>query len=734
MPGIIGTTQATGVSKATHGMDDRAARAGAIAQSISNNTSAGQARDLLMGMRNTLRAENNGDETLLRLVHTTKTERMMAFESLNKKWGNSTRTLETKAALIAEFEKAGWDTSDLKAYLDPVTTRGDRIYANDILEILENASAKAETEGPDFRFNAAETTVAWTKENTRHAPDLGKGGFGSVQQMKFNGEPMAVKTLKEDEKTVLPSVSLDESQITPHIKREREVTAAFIKSDTNSVIKPKYFMVQVTQHSGELEHLLVKGGKDFKEWSKALLWNSETSRPRVNAPTIHVTGLAMPLADGKTLGSALKENRVNFKQTAESSLNSLIQLSRHGFVHGDIKPDNLILRNDGVIAMIDTGSMAKISEDAVNRRKFPHPSDSFDKFNRPTTKNYAHPGHPPDFQKVGMEQDLFSMGVTLLDTKLQNIAKTLQPDEAEDFHDAANQILNTIKEENDALDAHSADTIREEIRTQLEDLKYSHPGAFADGELDWAKQVIGTALDQTRPAIDREEWATVLTDLRDKVPVDSADGQQVLARLQSIGCNSQAAAMQKINDLRSVIGSVTEKETSDINQKFFGGGNGIFSVLYENPGLLDANLSSEDRQTAFFEAFEPFQAIAREKNERDIESKVQELIEAGDPAMAERVRTALLDGANASEEANKADIVKSLADSDSMDTFRKFRTAASQHNLSTQDAMTAIRSRTNILKLDTQKVAQDLTDLFANRHLGRGALTDIQTLFPPAST
>ena len=102
--------------------------------------------------------------------------------------------------------------------------------------------------------------------------------------------------------------------------------------------------------------------------------------------------------------------------------------------------------------------------------------------------------------------------------------------------------------------------------------------------------------------------------------------------------------------------------------------------------------------------------------------------------MAERVRTALLDGANASEEANKADIVKSLADSDSMDTFRKFRTAASQHNLSTQDAMTAIRSRTNILKLDTQKVAQDLTDLFANRHLGRGALTDIQTLFPPAST
>ena len=734
MPGILGTTQATGVSKATHGMDDRAARADAIAQNISNNTSAGQARDLLTGMRNTLRAQNNGDETLLRLVHTTKTDRSMAFESLNKKFGNSTRTLETKAALIAEFEKAGWDTSDLKAYLDPVTTRGDRIYANDILTILENASAKAETEGPDFRFNAAETTVPWTKENTCHAPELGKGGFGSVQKMKFNGEPMAVKMLKEDEKTILPSVSLDQSQVTPHIKREREVTAAFIKSDTNSVIKPKYFMVQVTQQSGELEHLLVKGGKDFKEWAKSQLWDSETSLPRANAPTIHVTGLAMPLADGKTLGFALKETRVDFKQAAESSLNSLIQLSRHGFVHGDIKPDNLILRNDGGIAMIDTGSMAKISEDAVNRRNFPHPSDSFDKSTRPTTPHYTHPGHPPDFKKVGMEQDLFSMGVTLLETKLLNIAKTLQPDEAEDFTDAANQILNTIKAENDAPDAHSADTIREEIRTQLADLKYSHPGAFADGELDWAESVIGTALDQTSPAIDREEWGNVLTDLRQGLPADAADRQQVLARLQRIGCNSQTAAMQKINDLRSVIGSVTEKETNDINQKFFGGGNGIFSVLYENPGLLDPNLSSKDRETAFFEAFEPFQAIAREKNEREIESKVQELIQAGDHATAEIVRTTLLAGASDSEQANKTDIVKSLADPTSMDAFRKFHAAASQHNLSTQDAMTAIRSRTNILNLNTQKVARDLTNLFANRHLGRGALTDIQTLFPAAST
>jgi serine/threonine protein kinase len=530
MPGIIVTTGANGVSKATHGMDNRPARANAIAESISKSTSAGQARALLTEMRDTLRAQDNGDDTLLRLVHTTKTDQQMAFQSLNKKWGNSTRTLETKAALIAEFEKAGWDTTELKVYLDPMTTRGYRIHSNQILRILENASAMAETEGPDFRFGDAETTIPWSAENALKAPELGSGAFGSVQKMKFNGEPMAVKTL--DATKLLPSVSLDDMQSTPHIKRATEVTAAFIKSDIKSVITPKYFMVKVTQQNGNEEQLVVKGGKDFKEWAKSQLWVGETvdasngevnlARALLNPPNIQVIGLAMPLAEGQPLESVLNKAQVDFKQTAVSSLNSLIQLSRHGFVHGDIKPANLILRNNGAIAMIDTGSMAKISKNA-GARLLPLPSDSFDKSTRPNTPYFAHPGHPPDFQKVGMEQDLFSMGVTLLETKLLNIAKTSGGNALNDFTVATKGIFNTIKEQNDAPNSGSAATIKIYIRSKLDDLHTNYPGAFADGELDWAESVVGTALDQTSPAINREEWASVLTDLRDKVPADSAD-------------------------------------------------------------------------------------------------------------------------------------------------------------------------------------------------------------------
>lgn len=518
MPGIIGNTQATGVSKTAHAMTDRGARATAIAQNISNNTSAGQARDLLTGMRDTLRAQNNGDETLLRLIHTTQTDQQMAFQSLNKKWGNSTRTLETKAALIAEFDKAGWDTSELKAYLDPKTTRADRIHANEILRILENASAKAESEGPDFRFDANETTNPWPEENTLRAPELGSGAFGSVQKMKFNGEPMAVKTLGAQN---FQPVILDPLR-GPHINRDKEVTAAFLKDDTNSVIQPKYFLVRVKQGDQE-QQLMIKGGKEFKEWAKSQLWEPQTwdedlcdyqpARQRANAPEIKITGLVMPLAQGTTLDTAVVNGVVNFSQTATSAMESLKQLARHGFVHGDIKPANLVSTTGGDLKLIDTGSMAKITKEAVNRPR-PLPSDSFDKSTRPYTLHFSHPGHPPDFKKVGMEQDLFSMGVTLLETKLLNITKTLGPDEAEDFTYAADQILNTIKAQNESPNQNSADNIRNEIRTQLEELNSNYPQKFDDGELDWAEGVVNTALAQTKPVVDREGWEGVLNNLQ----------------------------------------------------------------------------------------------------------------------------------------------------------------------------------------------------------------------------
>ncbi len=515
----IGTTLTHGVSKAAISMDNRQARGESIAQNIKNTTSQGQAVDLLRGMRDAMQTRmNNGStnrDTLVRLIHTTKTTGdNMAFQTLDKKLGNSTRTLETKAALLAEFETAGWDTTELHTYLDTITTRQDRILEDRIFTILDNAANKAQAEGPNIRVDNGQTTNPWSADTTDHEPQLGAGAQGVVYQIKINDNPMVVKIF--DKLKLPPPVQLDPQRTTPHIKRDLEVTAAFLKAQTSSVIQPKYFLVTVTANGADQE-LLVKGGKDFKEWSKAQLWDSEAGSLRANPPQIQITGLAMPLAEGKTLDAAVQENPVDFSQTANSALNSLVQLASNGFVHGDIKPANLFVKNNGELSLIDTGSMAKISKDAANRL-VAQQGDSFDKATRPCTSHFTHPGHLPDFKKVGMEQDLFSMGVTLLETKLLNIAKTLEPDEAEDFTDVANQILNAIDEENQAPDQNSATTIRVEIRNQLADLKNSYPGAFSDGEFDWAENAVHKALDQTQPVTNREAWTAVLSGILNSIP------------------------------------------------------------------------------------------------------------------------------------------------------------------------------------------------------------------------
>ena len=731
----IGSTQSHGVSKTAVSMNDRQARGTAIADNIKQSTTQGQATDLLRGMRDTMQTRiNNGTtnrNTLVRLAHTTKTRGdNMVFQTLDKKLGNSTRTLETKAALIAEFEAAGWDTTELHEYLDTITTRQDRILESRIFTILDNASKKADAEGPNIPIDPAQTTTPWSTDAIDHAPALGAGGQATAYKIKINNEPMVVKMY--DSLKLPPPVQLDPQLTTPHIKRDTEVTAAFIIKDTRSVVSPSWFIARVTESNGEEKEILVKGGKDFKEWSKDQLWDKENNRAYQKPPKIQLIGLIMPNAGGKTLDETIIEKNVSFSQTAQSAFNALGQMASHGFVHGDIKPSNLIVKDTGDLALIDTGSMAKTTKHAKDRPF--SDSISFDKKSRPTTPDHAHPGHSPDFKKVGMEQDLFSMGVTLLETKLGMIATQLDPDDAEEFIGAAQAIRDIIAEANTDPDEDSAMTIRDEIETQLKELENNYPQAFRDGEIRWAQSAINTALAQTEPITNRETWNNTLTGIRDSIPADLAHRQEILERFQKLGCSTSDQAKLKFEAFRATAESISKNETDQINQKFLGGGNSVFQVIFENPQLLDPNFSTESRQNAFFEAFDPLQSKSREENLESIELQVAPLIAEGNLVGAESLRAVLIEGANQSEQANKRDILNSLNDPELMAIFQKFQTAAHQNNLTNQDAMATIRSRENILHLNPQNVEHQLKDLYANIPISTKALSGLEILFPAAST
>src|SRR5262249_43358270 len=129
-------------------------------------------------------------------------------------------------------------------------------------------------------------------------------------------------------------------------------------------------------------------------------------RAQVNAPPYF---LVMDLVGGETLRRRLeKEYRVHaaqalwmIRQTAEA----LAALHRAGFVHGDVKPDNLRLTDDGTATLIDLG--------------FAHRPGDHDQLRNKGyllgTANYLAPELCPGGQDSGPAADLFSLGATLFE-------------------------------------------------------------------------------------------------------------------------------------------------------------------------------------------------------------------------------------------------------------------------------------------------------------------------------
>lgn len=514
----LATTGTHGVAKGTAPMTDRAARGAQIAQNIKDSTSKEQAVELLTQMRSGL-VNRTG---LVRLIHTTKTTGSnMAFQSFDKKWGNSTRTLETKAALIAYFELAELDTTLLKAYLNTsITERGDLIRGDMIFRILEKANLKpapqpnpiqaggeqnlqipiadnlpvnipqpniiqggveqnvpmagahsqkpavasqppaeqnvgpnqtvvankpsvhdiddydskgsyapgrqklqllnqpqppvvsnADLQAGNFAFVPPPTqfTLNEAIDNAgvdfANKQEIGEGGFGQAYQVNRGGETVVLKVPNEQNVNKFPEVTMISLNGKLRLNRTNEVTAAYLKSDKiSNVCIPTDFLVHITR-AGQSSYEMIPAGQAFKKWALAEL----QSRPQ---PTIRIAGSIMPKAPGEELFDQIVTSQLkpdDLQAIAKKSLETLGQFANHGFVHGDIKPENMIYDTAGKqLTFIDTGGLAKISQKTQKLEKHTQFHGS-----RGVTKFYSHPSTLAG-NRVGHEQDFFSMGMTIL--------------------------------------------------------------------------------------------------------------------------------------------------------------------------------------------------------------------------------------------------------------------------------------------------------------------------------
>lgn len=213
----------------------------------------------------------------------------------------------------------------------------------------------------------------------------------------------------------------------PQLGRTGIANAIRVK-DLPQVITPTAVVVRETASNGDEQYHAVAGQKTFKDWARTQPTSSE----------LDVVGLLMPKAVGKQLieypGPAGKDknlappkvhvSRSDLKPMAASALNLVQGMASHGFIHGDIKPENLMWDSKSkTLQLIDTDGLLKVSKKAGTQ---------IDKglgihslvYTNPVAWDKRYASVHPRFvlganAQLGLGRDLFSIGVVLLEASLR---------------------------------------------------------------------------------------------------------------------------------------------------------------------------------------------------------------------------------------------------------------------------------------------------------------------------
>nr|MCU0239043.1 serine/threonine-protein kinase [Pyrinomonadaceae bacterium] len=120
--------------------------------------------------------------------------------------------------------------------------------------------------------------------------------------------------------------------------------------------------------------------------------------------------------DGKTLNQYLSTNKLTLSgvlDIATQILSALTSAHQAGIIHRDIKPDNIMIRKDGIVKVLDFG-LAKLNEDSQTTD-----AEAATQLKKLTidgmilgTPNYMSPEQARG-QKVDLRTDIFSFGVLL---------------------------------------------------------------------------------------------------------------------------------------------------------------------------------------------------------------------------------------------------------------------------------------------------------------------------------
>ena len=291
--------------------------------------------------------------------------------------------------------------------------------------------------------------------------------------------------------------------------------AARVK-DLPQVITPSVFVVKEGRSDGIEVFHAVAGQRTLKDWAKR----------QDKGSSFDVVGLLMPKAAGKNpveedSKGAFKVNvsRSDLKPMAESAMTLLKGMAKHGFIHGDIKPANLMWdAKSKNLQLIDNDNLVKVPKDKGSTvpRGLGH-----------LTLVYLHPlamhkdfldaKGKPSLAQLGLGRDLYATGLVLLEASLLA---------GQGGAEQANTILNEV--------THRDQDDKEEVRRLLKNkpiadrIDYLKRLNFeARSVQDFARTCLIKALEFEQDRIERKEFgfdrdetgreATLLRELEDKL-------------------------------------------------------------------------------------------------------------------------------------------------------------------------------------------------------------------------
>lgn len=206
--------------------------------------------------------------------------------------------------------------------------------------------------------------------------------------------------------------------------------AARVK-DLPQVITPSVYVIEESVPGEWARYHAVAGQQQLKDWAR-------TQQP---GSSFEVVGMLMPKAKGASpieYPKARKDEdpdppprlnvaRSDLKAMAQSSLELLKGLASHGFIHGDVKPENLVWDPKAKnLQLIDNDGLRKVSK---------APGSEVEKGLSSFTLMYTNPVvwdrrySAGKNAQAGLGRDLFSIGMVLLEASLLARGETDKADQ-----------------------------------------------------------------------------------------------------------------------------------------------------------------------------------------------------------------------------------------------------------------------------------------------------------------